>query len=111
MPSGRPTPGPWPTRRTGAAIRDIFISHIYQGTLEKPTNGARQNLLPVFSPDGTRIAFMSNRDGNSEIYVMNRDGSGVRRLTNHPAIDVDADLVAAGTQIAFTSDRAGTPQI
>ena len=29
------------------------------------------------------ICFTSNRDGNSEIYVMNRDGSGVRRLTNH----------------------------
>ena len=42
--------------------------------------------MPVFSPDGTKIAFMSNRDGNPEIYVMNRDGSNVRRLTNHPAV-------------------------
>ena len=64
--------------------------------METPTNGIGQNWLPVFSPDGARIAFTSNRDGNSEIYVMNRDGSGVRRLTNHPAIDVDADVVAVG---------------
>jgi hypothetical protein len=33
------------------------------------------------------IAFTSNRDGNNEIYVMNADGSGVRRLTNNPADD------------------------
>ena len=75
-------------------VPDIFISRIYQGMLENPLKGGGANYLPVFSPDGTRIAFMSNRDGNPEIYVMNRDGSNVRRLTNHPAGDVDADLVA-----------------
>ena len=53
-----------------------------------------QNFLPAWSPDGTQIAFMSNRDGNPEIYVMNSDGTDLRRLTNHPAIDVDADVVA-----------------
>lgn len=90
---------------------DIFISFIYQGTMETPTNGVGQNWLPAFSPDGTRIAFTSNRDGNSEIYVMNRDGSAVRRLTNHPAIDVTPTWSPSGEQIAFTSDRTGTPQI
>ena len=73
---------------------DIFVSLIYQGTMETPTNGTGQNWLPVFSPDGARIAFTSNRDGNSEIYVMNRDGSSVRRLTNHPGHRRHPDLVA-----------------
>ena len=54
---------------------------------------------------------MSNRDGNSEIYVMNRDGSGVRRLTDNPAIDSTPTWSPTGTQVAFTSDRTGTPQI
>ncbi|MEW6321749.1 MAG: Tol-Pal system beta propeller repeat protein TolB [Acidobacteriota bacterium] len=90
---------------------DIFISNIFQGTLETPTDGATHNWLPVFSPDGSRIAFTSNRDGNSEIYVMNRDGSGLRRLTNHPAIDNTPTWSPSGTQIAFTSDRSGQPQI
>jgi TolB protein len=54
---------------------------------------------------------MSNRDGNSELYVMNRDGSGVRRLTDNPAIDSTPTWSPTGTQIAFTSDRTGTPQI
>jgi len=90
---------------------DIFVSFIYQGTLENPTDGKGQNWLPAYSPDGTRIAFTSNRDGNPEIYIMNRDGSGLRRLTNNPAIDSTPTWSPSGTQIAFTSDRSGTPQI
>jgi TolB protein len=94
-------------------VPDIFIANIYQGT--PPENPLRtkgeENFLPVFSPDGTRIAFQSNRDGNAEIYVMNRDGSGLRRVTNHPAIDATPTWSPSGAQLAFTSDRTGSPQI
>jgi TolB protein len=90
----------------------IFVSNIYQGTLEEPTKNANgQAFLPAWSPDGTRIAFTSTRDGNAEIYVVNRDGSGVRRLTNSTSIDSTPTWSPTGTQIAFTSDRTGTPQI
>jgi TolB protein len=90
----------------------IFISNIYQGTLDEPTKGAAgQAFLPAWSPDGTRIAFTSTRDGNSEIYVTNRDGSNVRRITTSTAIDSTPTWSPTGTQIAFTSDRTGTPQI
>jgi TolB protein len=97
--------------RTG--FMDIFVSRIYEGTMVNPTKGtaASQNYLPMYSPDGTRIAFTSNRDGNPEIYVMNVDGTGLRRLTNHPAIDVTPTWSPTGTQIAFTSERGGTPSI
>ncbi len=40
------------------------------------------NSRPVFSPDGTKIAFASNRDGDFDIYVMNADGSNVEQVTN-----------------------------
>jgi TolB protein len=92
-------------------VPDIFISYLYRGVRENPTKRQGSNFLPVFSPDGTRMAFMSNRDGNPEIYVMNVDGSGVRRLTNHPAGDSSPTWSPTGTQVAFTSDRSGTPQI
>jgi TolB protein len=95
--------------RTGSP--DIYISNIFQGTMENPTKGVGQNFLPVFSPDGSKVVFSSTRDGASEIYVINRDGSGLRRLTNNPAIDVTPTWSPTGTQIAFTSDRSGTPQI
>jgi TolB protein len=65
----------------------------------------------VFSPDGSQIAFASSRDGNPELYVMNRDGSNVRRITNHPAVDFTPTWSPSGTQLAFLSDRSGSPQI
>src|SRR4029079_15955236 len=93
-------------------FQDIIVSYIYEGKYSTPTAGTseKQNFLPRCSPDGTRLAFTSNRDGNSEIYVINRDGSGLRRLTNHPSIDVTPTWSPTGKQIAFTSDRTGTPQ-
>lgn len=92
---------------------DLYISNIYQGTLETPAQGNDRvhNWLAAWSPDGARVAFTTNRDGNPEIYVMNRDGSGLRRLTNHPAIDSTPTWSPAGNEVAFTSDRTGAPQI
>jgi TolB protein len=51
------------------------------------TNSAGNDDQPAWSPDGTKLAFRSDRDGNSEIYVMNSDGSDAIRLTNDPADD------------------------
>jgi TolB protein len=90
---------------------DLFVSLIYQGVLQNPTKGVGTNYLPVFSPDGKQIAFMSGRDGNPEIYVMNADGSNLRRLTNHAAEDSSPTWSPSGSQIAFTSGRTGKPQI
>jgi Tol biopolymer transport system component len=63
------------------------------------------------SPDGARIAFFSNRDGNEELYVMNVDGSGVTRLTNNPASDANLVWSTDSSRIAFHSDRDGNPEI
>jgi TolB protein len=92
-------------------LPDVVVSFIYQGLLQNPTKGVGTNYVPVYSPDGTRIAFMSGRDGNPEIYVMNADGSSLRRMTNHPAGDGTPTWSPNGQQLAFVSDRTGTPQI
>jgi TolB protein len=92
-------------------LPNIFISNIYQGTLDELTKNAGNNFTPAWSPDGTRLCFASTRDGNMELYVVNRDGTGLRRLTNHPASDITPTWSPSGTQIAFTSDRTGTPEI
>jgi TolB protein len=97
-------------RRGGA---NIFISNIYKGTLEEVTTGRDESWLAAWSPDGTRFCFASSRDnnGNSSLYIVNRDGSGLRRLTNHASINMSPTWSPSGTQIAFTSDRTGAPQI
>jgi len=54
-----------------------------------------------------KIAFVSGRDGNGEIYVMNADGTGVTRLTNDPANDIQPAWSPDGSRIAFASNRGG----
>jgi len=57
--------------------------------------------------DPDRIIFVSDRDGNDEIYIMNVDGTEQRNLTNHPANDWFPTHSPDSKQIAFTSDREG----
>jgi len=65
---------------------------------------------PSCSPDGSKIAFGTNQDGNWEIYTMNANGSELERLTNHPAIDVQPVFLPDGSGIIFTSDKANPSQ-
>src|SRR5207245_9594516 len=53
------------------------------------------------------IAFVSDRDGNADIYVMNADGSSPTRLTNNPAADLDPAWPPDRTKIAFASNPDG----
>ncbi len=72
------------------------------------TNNNFQDSLPSWSPDGTKIAFFSNRDGDGEIYVMNVDGSNVTRLTNSPGEDAHPMWSPDGSQITFHTRRFGS---
>ena len=60
---------------------------------------------------GGKIAFVSTRDGNEEIYVMNADGSNQTNITNNPATDYDPCFSPDGTKIAFESYRDGDSEI
>jgi dipeptidyl aminopeptidase/acylaminoacyl peptidase len=62
----------------------------------------------VWSPDGTKIAFVRYFGGAGEIFVMNADGSGQSNLTNDPANDGDPTWSPDGTKIAFTTNRGPT---
>jgi len=66
---------------------------------------------PAFSPDGSRLAFTSTRDGQPEIYVMDADGANVSRLTNSPGPDGDASFTADGLSVVFHAQRTGHRQI
>jgi len=62
---------------------------------------------PTWSPDDRQIAFASDRVGKFQIYVMNSDGSNVRRLTNDKGEDSSPAWAPDGAAIVFVSDREG----
>ena len=75
------------------------------------TNNPANDGSPAWSPDGSKIVFVSNRDGNSEIYVMNQNGSNLTRVTTDTAADYDASFSPDGSKIVFVSSRDGNNEI
>jgi CSLREA domain-containing protein len=75
------------------------------------TNDDSYDLSPRWSPDGTKIAFVSDRSGNMEVYVMNANGSGVVNLSQNPADDRSPAWSPDGTKIAFQTSRDGNDEI
>lgn len=57
------------------------------GTGLQPLFDRTGDYSPAWSPDGSKVAFISERDGRHGLYIMNADGSGVRALTSHPGRD------------------------
>ncbi len=64
-----------------------------------------------FDPSGDELAMVSSVDGAAEIFRVKRKGSELRRLTNHPAIDISPSWSPDGRELVFCSDRSGSPQL
>ncbi len=72
------------------------------------TDTPEENSDAAWSPDGTKIAFTSRRDGGDpEIYIMNADGSNQVRFTTSAGTDEQPTWSPDGTRIAWASDRTG----
>lgn len=90
---------------------EIYVMDADGGNLVRLTYNNADDQGPSWSPDGRKIIFSSNLDGNYEIYVMNADGSNQIRLTNIHGDDFQPFWSPDGTQIAFVSNRDGNDEI
>src|SRR6266576_936100 len=91
------------------AVERSNLAQLTKLTAATDTTSASE---PVFSSDGSRIAFVSQRDGNAEIYVTNADGTGATRITNDPQADGHPAFTPDGQTVVFHSTRtAGKQQI
>lgn len=83
------------------------VTRVTQGS----TAGPVANTHPHWSPDNKQLVFVSDRDGNEEIYKANLDGTGETRLTNNAADDEHPSWSPDNLAIVFDSNRDGHPQI
>ena len=82
-----------------------LLSMTLVSTAQQTPPPSYDDMWPAWSPDSRRFAFTSTRDGDPEIYVMNVDGTGARRLTNVPGRDAHPAWSPDGRTILFQSPR------
>jgi hypothetical protein len=94
---------------SGIPGQDIWVMNP-DGTGAVPITHTGNNLWPAWSPDGTKIAFVSHRTGTYQIFTMNSDGTNQTQLTVVPNNAFPA-WSPDGTKISFTSNRFGNDDI
>jgi TolB protein len=98
-------------RRDGIAKPVVYSQNLATGRRTILANEKGSNSSPAWSPDGKQLAVVLTRDGNSQIYKVNADGSGLSRLSNSSGIDTEPTFSPDGKFVYFTSDRGGSAQI
>ena len=84
---------------------DLWLVAREGGEARLLTSGEGTKTDPVFSPDGSMIAFSGDYDGNVDVYVMPSEGGVPRRLTHHPAVDEVVGWSPDGKSVLFRSSR------
>mgnify|MGYP001336780909 CR=1 FL=1 len=91
---------------------DIFVMDNNGFNEVNLTNSSAVNDFDAaWSPDGTKIAFTTNRDGNNEIYIMNADGTSPVNISNNAASDTTPAWSPNGLKLLFISNRDGNNEV
>ena len=90
----------------------LYLFELFSGKELKFTpRGPGRYLSGKLSPDGQSVVATLESAGNSNLYLLDKSGNVIRRLTEDPGIEVSASWSPDGRQITFVSDRGGSPQI
>ncbi len=95
----------------GTGFPDIYRIDLRTGKRSLFAGFKGTNTGATFSPDGTRVAMILSGSGNSELYLGNRSGSGLQRLTRSESLEADPSWSPDGRRLLLTSDKMGRPQI
>ncbi len=89
---------------------EIFVANVDGSALTNITNNAAVDFAPTWSPDGTKIAFTSDRGGGEYrvIYIMNSDGNDIFQLTDPTRDSTDPSWSPDGRRIAFSRSLGET---
>jgi len=92
---------------------DVYTMNAVDGSnlVNLTNNSTSTDYVPTWSPDCSKIAFVSLRDGNQEIYVMNNDGTEQVNLTNNSGNDSWPSWSPNGDKIIFSSYRTGNWEV
>jgi len=93
----------------GGGVSDLEVVPIAGGAPRTLVAGTTQNREPKWSPDGTKVLFMSDRSGNRDVWVVDASGGEPRNLTGWPTNELFADWSADGASVYFVSARDATP--
>lgn len=93
------------TQITFVYAGDIWVVPKEGGTAQRLSSPPGEESFPRFSPDGSKIAFTGNYDGNSDVYVVDASGGPVTRVTHHPGSDRMLDWTRDGQSLLFASGR------
>jgi len=87
---------------------DLVILDVKRGREDRRIHVALSGLqTPQWSPDGTQLVFTGFSNGFTDLFIINRDGTGLRRLTNDKFADLHPAWSPDGKTIAFVTDRGG----
>ena len=81
---------------------DIYLQRIGSRVVTQLTSDPADDAMPQVSPDGTRVAFSSNRNGNWDIYIMPIGGGRAVQVTNDPADEIAPSWSPDGAQMVFS---------
>lgn len=90
---------------------EIFSLNLETGDYRQLTDNSYHDTAPVFIASSDKIAFACDKDGNYDIYIMDKFALDAKNLTRHPAFDSSPLATNNGKVIFFLSDRTKTTQI